>query len=390
MRPGQYAVELPNAVWQIDHTPVDVIVVDSQSRQPIGRPWLTLVIDVASRLVPGLHVTLEPPSVVSVGMALRHAILPKLEALRERDIAADWPGCGLPDVLHSDNGGDFRSDAFERACANFGIDPIKRPIRQPRYGGHIERLIGTAQFALHMLPGTTLSNPASRGDYDSDKQAALTLDALESWLWRYFGCDYNRRVHSATGQTPLTAWRDGPDGQPWWPRQPSDPDQLELEFLPAVPRIVGRQGITLNGIAYYEPFLETLFDRTARRVMVHFDPRDMSRVFLRGEGGFQTVRYRNLANPPLALWEIRAARKALKAEGRATVDEAALIEARRANADLVAKSRRLTRRERFNAERRLQGYARASGANRDSDVDLDVAADPEPACCVKTGRIEQW
>jgi len=26
---------------QIDHTPVDVIVVDRENRQPIGRPWLT-------------------------------------------------------------------------------------------------------------------------------------------------------------------------------------------------------------------------------------------------------------------------------------------------------------------------------------------------------------
>ena len=29
-------------VLQIDHTPVDVIVVDQEQRRPIGRPWLTL------------------------------------------------------------------------------------------------------------------------------------------------------------------------------------------------------------------------------------------------------------------------------------------------------------------------------------------------------------
>lgn len=390
MRAGQYAIDLPNAVWQIDHTPVDVIVVDSGSRQPIGRPWLTLVIDVASRLVPGLHVTLEAPSVVSVGMAMRHAILPKVEALREREIEADWPGCGLPDALHSDNGSDFRSDAFERACANFGIDVIRRPVRQPRYGGHIERLIGTAQAALHMLPGTTFSNPASRGDYDGDKHAALTVDELEIWLWRYFACDYNQRVHSATGRTPLAAWRAGSADKPWTPRQPSDLDQLAIEFLPAVARMVGRQGITFNGIAYYEPFLETLFDRNARRVMVHYDPRDMSRLFLRGEGGFQTVRYRNLANPPLALWELRAARKALYAEGRKTVDEVALMAARRANADLVTRSRRLTRRERFNAERRAQSYGRASGAGQNDGLDVASLTEPEPSASVEIGMIEQW
>jgi hypothetical protein len=34
---------------QIDHTLVDVIVVDEIERKPIGRPWLTLVVDVATR-----------------------------------------------------------------------------------------------------------------------------------------------------------------------------------------------------------------------------------------------------------------------------------------------------------------------------------------------------
>ena len=120
-------------------------------------------------------------------------------------------------------------------------------------------------------------------------------------------------------------------------------------------RLIGRQGIRLHGISYYEPFLATLFDGAERRVLVHYDPRDMSRVFLRGEDGFQTIRYRNLANPPLALWEIRAARRALVAEGRASIDEAALIAARQANAELVAQGQRMTRRERLNAERRVRG-----------------------------------
>lgn len=390
VRPGHYSVDQPNAVWQIDHSPIDVIVVDSKNRQPIGRPWLTLVIDVASRLVPGLHVSLEAPSVVSVGLSLRHAILPKSEALKERGIAGDWPAGGLPDALHSDNGSDFRSEAFARACANLGIETIRRPVRQPRYGGHIERLIGTAQTALHLLPGTTFSNPKRRGEYDSDKAAALTLDELETWLWRYFACDYNRRIHSATGRPPLVAWLEGPGGKAWTPRQPADPDQLATEFLPAVPRLIGRQGITLHGISYYEPFLATLFDSAERRVLIHYDPRDMSRVFLRGEQGFQAIRYRNLANPPLALWEIRAARRTLVAEGRASIDEAALIAARLANAELVAQGKRMTRRERLNAERRVRGHGRVTDSGQTAAPRTLAEIDEPTGISVDVGAIEQW
>ena len=55
----------------MDHTPVDVIVVDERHRLPIGRPYVTVAIDVASRCVVGLVVTLEAPSATSVGCAWR-------------------------------------------------------------------------------------------------------------------------------------------------------------------------------------------------------------------------------------------------------------------------------------------------------------------------------
>jgi transposase InsO family protein len=65
------------AVAQIDHAPMDVIVVDEEHRQPIQRPSLTVVIDVYSRMVLGFSVYLEKPSAFTVGMAIAHAILPK-------------------------------------------------------------------------------------------------------------------------------------------------------------------------------------------------------------------------------------------------------------------------------------------------------------------------
>jgi putative transposase len=48
--------ERPMDVLQIDHTPVDVIVVDQQKRLPIGRPLLTLAIGVKTRMIAGFHV----------------------------------------------------------------------------------------------------------------------------------------------------------------------------------------------------------------------------------------------------------------------------------------------------------------------------------------------
>jgi transposase InsO family protein len=58
--------DLPLEIVQIDHTLVDVSVVDREHRLSIGRPWLTLAIDIATRAVVGFSVSFENPSVLSV------------------------------------------------------------------------------------------------------------------------------------------------------------------------------------------------------------------------------------------------------------------------------------------------------------------------------------
>jgi hypothetical protein len=57
-----------------------------------------------------------------------------------------------------------------------------RPRGAPQVGGHIERLIGTFMHRIHLVPGTTFSNVAEKGGYDSEGQAVMTLKELERWL----------------------------------------------------------------------------------------------------------------------------------------------------------------------------------------------------------------
>ena len=94
--------EHPMDVLQIDHTPVDVIVVDQQKRLPIGRPWLTLAIDVRTRMVAGFHVSLWSPSTISLSLALSQAVLPKASWLADRQLQTlEWPVHGLPRTIHA-------------------------------------------------------------------------------------------------------------------------------------------------------------------------------------------------------------------------------------------------------------------------------------------------
>jgi transposase InsO family protein len=186
---------------RVDHTPVDVIVVDERDRLPVGRPYLTMAIDVASRCVVGLVVTLEAPSATSVGLCLAHAAADKRPWLERLEAEAAWSMSGKPRELYVDDAAEFKSEALRRGCEQHGIRQRYRPPGQPHFGGIVERLIGTMMQMVHELPGTTFSSIADRGSYDSGATAALTLRELQRWLALAVAC-YHGEVHESLGRTP--------------------------------------------------------------------------------------------------------------------------------------------------------------------------------------------
>jgi putative transposase len=110
--------------------------------------------------------------------------------------------------VYLDNAAEFKSEALRRGCEQHAITLDYRPPGQPHYGGIVERVIGTMMAMVHELPGATFSNPAQRGAYDSDKQAALTLGELQRWLVLAVA-SYQGQVHGTTWQTPAARWAEG-------------------------------------------------------------------------------------------------------------------------------------------------------------------------------------
>lgn len=125
---GTYpTVNHPLEVVQMDHTRVDCIVVDAHTRRPIGRPFLTVGIDVYSRCITGVCLTLEAPSAVSVGLCLAHSVLDKTAYLQRLGVEGEWPIWGKPDTVEVDNGTEFYSEALRRGCEQHGIRLVHRP-----------------------------------------------------------------------------------------------------------------------------------------------------------------------------------------------------------------------------------------------------------------------
>lgn len=343
--PGQFNVAKPNALWQIDHTIVDVIVVDEQFRRPIGRPVLTIAIDVCTRMVAGFHLSLEAPSSTSVGLCLLHSVYDKTAWLDERGIDIPWPVAGLPEVLHCDNGADFRSRALADACREYGMKLLFRPPATPRFGGHIERLIGTMMGAVHLLPGTTFSSVKTRGGYDSEGRANLTLRELEKWIALEIVGKYHQRIHTSLLRPPLAVWRERQGEVDF--NLPSDRMAFWTSFLPGERRRLLKDGIHLEKIRYWSDALSRDVGRGAE-LEIKYDPRDLSRIFVRqSDGRFIEARYRNLAFPPVSWWEWKHAKKALRDQGRLELHEDVIFAAiaqQRQIEDIAASSSAKARR----------------------------------------------
>lgn len=99
---------------------------------------------------------------------------------------------GKPYELYVDNASEFKSEALRRGCEQHGITLSYRPPGLPHFGWIVERLIGTMMHLVHdEVPGTTFSNVAQRGTYDSDGGAVMTMAELNAWLVLAVAC-YSR------------------------------------------------------------------------------------------------------------------------------------------------------------------------------------------------------
>jgi putative transposase len=234
----------PLELVQMDHTLVDIMVVDELQRESMGRPWVTVAFDVATRVVLGFVLSLNPPSATSVGLALAMSGLPKDRWLKERGLKIRWAPHGLPKTLHLDNATEFHSVALKRGCERYGIRLEYRPPGRPHYGGHIERYLGTLMRRIHGLPGTTMSNPAQRGKYASDAKASMTMAELERWIALEIAGRYHHQVHRGLHAVPAQVW-----DRTIRHRQRAgiaDSARFVIDFLPAETRRITKNGFQLG------------------------------------------------------------------------------------------------------------------------------------------------
>lgn len=323
--PGEFKNgKYPLDVYEIDHTPLDIILVDNVRRLPIGRPILTMAIDVYSRMVAGFYLSFQGPGYFNVGQCLYQCFTQKDRYLKQMNVEGEWPIYGVPRVIHVDNARELSGTEVQRVCEEYGISLERRPPGQPQYGPHIERLFGTINKEIHNIPGTTFSNIKDRGTYKSEKNASLTIQELEIWLTEYIVNIYHKTRHKTLGTTPLQQYRFGIEEDQENPQVGilpplvNDTETIRISLLPTFFRTVQRTGITLDDISYYDDRLRHFVNREnidgqKIKLKIKRDPLDISRIYVFDPNlkFYFEVPYRKMGAPAMSIWDLQATKKFL-------------------------------------------------------------------------------
>lgn len=360
---GNYnEAQYPLSVVQIDHTLVDIILVDGVERKPYKRPWLTVAIDVFSRMVLGIYLSFESPGALGTGMCISNAILPKEIWLEKIGVNSSWPCWGVMDVIHVDNAKEFHGNMLKKACQNYGMSLQFRPVATPHWGGHIERLMGTFAKEIHNLPGTTFSSEHERKQYKSEENSSFTLDEFEKWLIVYITKIYHTRKHTSLGKSPIEKYQEGILGNNFIPGKGVSPRinnirKTRLDFIPYVERSIQEYGVVIDHIYYYDdvlrPFVHSTKDNQKEKFIFKRDPRDISVIYFLepNSNEYYDIPYRNTSYPPISIWEYRNILKIVKKDNR-EVSEEAIFSAYRELNEMEDRAVRQTKKIRKNEIRK--------------------------------------
>jgi putative transposase len=294
----------PGAVYQIDATIGDIYLVSALDRQRIiGKPIIYLVVDVFSRLIAGLSVSLEGPSWLGAMLALENATTDKVAFCAHYGLTIsldEWPSYFLPEMLLADRGelegynADNLVNALNIRVANTA--PYRADMK-----GIVEQYFRlNNQRVIASLPGA-VEHDRGRGDADYRLDASLDLRQF-TYLMIQGALHHNRHhwiddypldtvmVADRVTPYPLDLWH-------WGVRNRSGhlrtlpADVVRLNLLPQGQASITRRGILFESLLYscdlaiQENWFVNARVQGRQKIPVAYDPRLTDVIYLHLDNG---------------------------------------------------------------------------------------------------------
>ncbi len=290
----------PCASSQIDATIADIFLVSQDNREKIvGRPTMYFLMDSFSRIVLGMHITLESPSWKSASMCILNSMEDKVEFCAKYGIQIteeDWPCHHIPNVLVGDRG-EMESVAADLLVNQLNIRIENMPPYRGDLKGIIEQHFHLIDVDLAHLPGKMGKDYGERCTRDYRLNARLTLSEFIAIILHYVLLYNNHHYMENYGKTlqmrqmsirpiPRDLWNFGMKYLSGAQRTLSK-TAVRYAILPTEKASITDHGILFRGLFYGcdQGFREHWFDsaRVSGReaITVSFDPRDASFIYFK-------------------------------------------------------------------------------------------------------------
>lgn len=265
---------------EIDHTRLDLFVVDDVMRLPLGRPNITSVLDVRSKSVLGFYVGFEVPSFVSVAKAVKHAISDKTEYLeRFPELRNKWLCKGIFHEIAYDRGREFDSNLLEEALLDLDIVGRGNPAAKAWYKGSIESHFNTInkRFLVNK-PGKVFSDLTDSKEYNPEKNGVISFSALMEMLVIWVVDEYQVSANSNFTSIPNLTWK---QDLPYVDITPINPERLDIVFSENTTRMSNEKGIGYFYLQYDNDRLTKMRRRLGyRQEQIKINREDISYIYV--------------------------------------------------------------------------------------------------------------
>ncbi|WP_139117444.1 DDE-type integrase/transposase/recombinase [Endozoicomonas atrinae] len=251
---------IPGECFEMDSTVADVHIVSKFNRNKcLGRPIIYLVIDKASRMIVGVHVSMEYASWRAGRQALINCFTKKKAYCEKFGINisdSEWPCFHIPRRILCDRGEMICKNPEELVVPLMQLD-IAAPYRADMKGIVERRFKILNDEALHGLIGTTKGIHRVRGEADPRARAQYTIDEVTKKIIKEILKHNRRTFEKLIKETPLLIENDlVPTPINTWnihllkhrhSLKVADEEEVRAKLLPAVKASMTGEGI------FYEP-----------------------------------------------------------------------------------------------------------------------------------------
>ncbi|CAH0443680.1 COG3415 family protein [Ralstonia pseudosolanacearum] len=331
-KPGLYATRPVERV-EMDHTILDLVVIDDRLGIPLGRPVITFLVCSFSGYILGFFISFEGETVGRVVQSIKVAVQPKDALITGQGLSNPWHAMGLWETLVLDNSLSFHSPHLRHVASDLCMDIEYCPVRMPWFKPVVERHLGelTRQLPAKGRPKKPGTGP---DPVDPNKSACITFSDLCFGVLQWVVDVHPFEINDRKVARPIDLFREGLASCP----APTFMDETSsLDVLAGLSTTVTvDHGGCVNGWIQYANDDLAMMRRevgTKFKAAARYNPYNLGSVYVQ--------------HPHSGLWTVVGARDKEYAEGltltqHRLIRKAAEEKLTAANAEVVLRKARLT------------------------------------------------